>query len=73
MCLPVKWVWQGEKVALNYDEIVPLCVEHFMKNTIFWFSMKSTNYSCRRSNAATMAILIRPASDMADGEHYLRE
>jgi len=29
MCLPVKWVWQGEKVALNYDEIVPLCVEPF--------------------------------------------
>jgi hypothetical protein len=29
MCLPVKWVWQGEKVALNYDEVIPLCGEPF--------------------------------------------
>lgn len=29
VCWPVKWVWQGDKVAVSYDEIVPLCVEPF--------------------------------------------
>ena len=23
-CIPVKWVWQGEKVPLNIDEVEPL-------------------------------------------------
>jgi hypothetical protein len=27
ICLPVKWVWQGEKVPENIDEILPLCGE----------------------------------------------
>ena len=25
VCLPVDWVWQGEKVPLNPDEVQPLC------------------------------------------------
>lgn len=28
-CMPVKWVWQGEKVPLNVDEVVPLNSELF--------------------------------------------
>ncbi len=28
-CLPVDWVWQGEKVPMNVDEVVPLCQEPF--------------------------------------------
>jgi hypothetical protein len=27
ICLPVKWLWQGEKVPVNFDEAVPLCGE----------------------------------------------
>ena len=27
VCLPVKWVWQGEKVPENIDEALPLCGE----------------------------------------------
>ena len=27
ICLPVKWVWQGEKVPENIDETLPLCGE----------------------------------------------
>ena len=26
-CLPVKWVWQGEKVPVNTDEVFSLCGE----------------------------------------------
>ena len=26
-CMPVKWVWQGEMVPLNVDEVVPLSSE----------------------------------------------
>jgi hypothetical protein len=26
-CLPVKWVWQGEKVPVNTDEVLSLCGE----------------------------------------------
>jgi hypothetical protein len=29
VCLPVDWVWQGEKVPDNPDEIEPLCGEAF--------------------------------------------
>ena len=29
ICIPVKWVWQGEKVPVNVDEVVPLCSEPF--------------------------------------------
>ena len=29
ICLPVKWVWQGEKVAVNFDEVVNLSNERF--------------------------------------------
>ncbi|MFZ2163779.1 MAG: hypothetical protein WAW02_16315 [Sideroxyarcus sp.] len=25
VCLPVEWVWQGEKVPENFDEALPLC------------------------------------------------
>lgn len=25
LCLPVKWVWQGEKVLDNLDEVLSLC------------------------------------------------
>ncbi len=25
LCLPVEWVWQGEKVLENFDEILSLC------------------------------------------------
>lgn len=25
VCLPVEWVWQGEKVLDNFDEILSLC------------------------------------------------
>ncbi len=25
VCLPVEWVWQGEKVLENFDEILSLC------------------------------------------------
>ena len=25
LCLPVKWVWQGEKVLDNFDEVLSLC------------------------------------------------
>jgi len=27
VCLPVEWVWQGEKVPENFDEALPLCGE----------------------------------------------
>ena len=27
VCLPVKWVWQGEKVPENFDEELSLCGE----------------------------------------------
>jgi len=27
ICLPVEWVWQGEKVPENFDETVSLCAE----------------------------------------------
>jgi hypothetical protein len=27
VCLPVEWVWQGEKVVEQYDEAVPLCAK----------------------------------------------
>jgi len=27
ICLPVKWVWQGEKVPENTDEVLSLCGE----------------------------------------------
>ena len=27
ICLPVKWVWQGEKVSENIDEVLTLCGE----------------------------------------------
>ncbi|WP_283744340.1 hypothetical protein [Sideroxydans sp. CL21] len=26
-CLPVKWLWQGEKVPVNTDEVLSLCGE----------------------------------------------
>ena len=25
ICLPVEWVWQGEKVLENFDEVLSLC------------------------------------------------
>lgn len=25
VCLPVKWLWQGEKVIGNFDEMLPFC------------------------------------------------
>ena len=25
VCLPVEWVWQGEKVLENFDEVLSLC------------------------------------------------
>lgn len=25
VCLPVEWVWQGEKVLENFDEVLALC------------------------------------------------
>ncbi len=25
LCLPVEWVWQGEKVLENFDEVLALC------------------------------------------------
>lgn len=25
ICLPVEWVWRGEKVLENFDEMLPLC------------------------------------------------
>ena len=25
ICLPVEWVWQGEKVLVNFDEVLSLC------------------------------------------------
>ena len=25
MCLPVEWVWQGEKILDNFDEVLSLC------------------------------------------------
>lgn len=28
-CLPVKWLWQGEAVPVNVDEVDPLCSEPF--------------------------------------------
>ncbi len=27
VCLPVNWVWQGEKVPENFDEVLALCGE----------------------------------------------
>ncbi|MBU0620982.1 MAG: hypothetical protein KJ795_03950 [Gammaproteobacteria bacterium] len=27
VCLPVDWVWQGEKVVEQFDESIPLCGE----------------------------------------------
>lgn len=28
-CLPVEWVWQGDKVPVNVDEVVPLSSAQF--------------------------------------------
>lgn len=29
VCLPVEWVWQGEEVLENFDEILALCGDAF--------------------------------------------
>ena len=29
VCVPVEWVWQGEKVPVNFDEAIPLSGDPF--------------------------------------------